>query len=125
MKCVVITGSRNWSDEEAILQMFLREGKVDLVIHGDAKGADRISGELAASMVGTQILRMPAQWNDNGRAAGPMRNSQILIVACALRKCGWEVICEAFPDEKSVGTIDMMEKMKLAEFEVTNNGYQG
>jgi hypothetical protein len=47
------------------------------VIEGDAPGIDRLSGRVARSR-GWEVITMPAEWSKNGRAAGPIRNQQML-----------------------------------------------
>lgn len=81
------------------------------MIHGDASGADRLSGEWAASK-GIQVEARPADWSKHGRAAGPIRNSQMLDEKPEL------VI--AFPGGQ--GTADMVRKAKQTGLEVVMVG---
>ena len=67
-------------------------------------------------------MPMPAQWNEHGNAAGPIRNGQMVKVAIALHECGWHVTCEAFPLERSKGTRDCMKQMAAAGFTVNDHG---
>jgi hypothetical protein len=48
-----------------------------VIIHGAASGADTIAGNVGRSL-GFDIIRFPAQWEKYGRAAGPIRNKQML-----------------------------------------------
>jgi hypothetical protein len=41
---VLITGSRNWSDKEAV-EIAIARAKPDIIIEGGAKGADAIAKE--------------------------------------------------------------------------------
>lgn len=47
------------------------------VIHGDARGADLLAAA-AAMRLGFGVRAFPANWKLHGRAAGPIRNLQML-----------------------------------------------
>ena len=47
------------------------------VIHGGALGADTASGEWAKSE-GVKVTSYPANWKKHGKAAGPIRNRQMI-----------------------------------------------
>lgn len=47
------------------------------VVEGEAEGADRMAAEWAAER-GIPVERHPAHWERYGRAAGPMRNREML-----------------------------------------------
>jgi len=107
---VLITGGRDFSDRALLndaLDRLYAQHAFTVLIHGDASGADRLSGEWAASK-GIQVEARPADWKKHGRAAGPIRNSQMLDERPEL------VI--AFPGGK--GTADMVRKAKQAGLEV-------
>lgn len=77
---LLITGGRNWDDlitMWSFLDDLHREMKIDVLIHGDARGADRMAGEWAETR-GVPVEKYPAQWNKYGRAAGVIRNQQML-----------------------------------------------
>lgn len=73
---------------------------VDVLIHGDARGADRVS-QLWAERLRVPFLPFPANWKDHGKAAGPIRNTQMLDE-------GEPNLVVAFPG--GVGTSDMLGK---------------
>lgn len=77
-----------------------------VVIHGAARGADRIAGEIAAAL-GLEVVSYPARWREHGRAAGPIRNRQMLEEGKPDR-----VI--AFWDGRSKGTAHMVNLAKAA-----------
>lgn len=54
-----------------------QERPISIVIHGDADGADRLSGRWAESR-GIPVRAFPADWDTYRRAAGPIRNKQML-----------------------------------------------
>jgi hypothetical protein len=76
---VLVCGSRDWADQDAIADVladFTTEPDVE-VMHGDAAGADRLAGEVA-SFYGFSVRKFPADWRAHGKAAGPIRNLRML-----------------------------------------------
>jgi len=79
---ILITGSRDWTDgyaiENAILQAVnSSEDKVITIVHGGAAGADRISDNIAKKHGFNTEVHM-ADWHNNGRAAGIIRNNKMV-----------------------------------------------
>lgn len=101
---ILVTGSREWTDRDAIEQALGRipDGPHTL-IHGNARGADLIACETAHAL-GWEIWGFPADWKRHGKAAGPIRNRQMLDYDPEL--------VLAFPLGESKGTRDMV---RLAE----------
>lgn len=106
---VLICGDRGWTDEAPILGFLqtLNPTK-DIIIEGGARGADRIAG-LAAAKLGFTYYEFPAQWRQFGKAAGPIRNEQMLAE-------GKPDLVVAFHDdiEQSKGTKHMLKIAKKA-----------
>ena len=50
------------------------------LLHGGARGADRTIGR-AANQLGWPVEVLPADWRRHGRAAGPIRNRELLELA--------------------------------------------
>ena len=50
------------------------------LLHGGARGADRTIGR-AAFQLGWPVEVLPADWRRHGRAAGPIRNRELLELA--------------------------------------------
>lgn len=104
---ILICGSRNFSDSSKI-ERFVNSLPIgSILIEGEANGADKMAA-LAAQKKGVpeeRILRFPADWENFGRAAGPIRNSQMLLE-------GKPQIVVAFSDniEESRGTKNMMQQ---------------
>jgi len=73
-----------WSHQRIAAELLARSGGrlVHLLLHGGARGADAAIGR-AAHQLGWPSLVMPAQWLLHGRAAGPMRNRELLQEAIA------------------------------------------
>ena len=102
---VIIAGTRDFSNYEllrqkcdAILSAKRQDSNI-VVVSGTARGADRL-GERYARERGYEIRRFPADWDNDGNAAGPIRNAKMADNADALI---------AFWDGKSRGTRNMIE----------------
>ena len=50
------------------------------LLHGGARGADRTIGRVA-NQLGWPVEVLPADWRRHGRAAGPIRNRELLELA--------------------------------------------
>lgn len=107
MRACIVTGSRKWTDAVAIRKA-LSEFDPAVVIHGAAAGADSLAGSLAEGF-GYAVVRMPAQWERDGKRAGPIRNRNMLTVLQVLEACGYDVAVLAFPLPDSIGTRHMIE----------------
>ena len=73
---VLVTGDRNWQSENVIMRE-LRKMKPDIVVEGGAKGADSLAKK-AANKLGIEVREYQAEWDKYGRAAGPIRNQEML-----------------------------------------------
>lgn len=105
---VIIAGTRTF-DVYSLLCSFCdkclsRKGQTHdiVIVSGTARGADRL-GERYAYDRGYGIKRFPADWRNNGKAAGIIRNTDMANYADALI---------AFWDGQSKGTLNMIETAK-------------
>lgn len=135
---LLVTGTRlaapvDWqSAVHGVLSLHLArigDGRL-LVIHGDARGIDRIADEWAVSRRGrwpVNVERYPADWDTHGRAAGPIRNAQMRDRLLALQAEGWDVCVAAFTDDitQSRGTAGMCRLACAAGLPVTVFGRDG
>ncbi len=109
---VLVCGDRWWNDREMIRRWMHDKNKEDpitMLIEGEAKGADKIAREIAEEM-GIPVAPYPAKWDLYKKAAGAIRNTQML-------QEGQPHLVGAFHDElwdKSRGTKDMIEKAAKA-----------
>lgn len=120
---ILITGSRDWSDRRAITTALFDTGMehyaalgeepstAPVVVHGGARGADTLA-EAAARFLGWRTEKWPADWNRNGKAAGPIRNQQMVDAGAD--------ICLAFPLGESRGTRDCMRRAEQAGIRVVD-----
>lgn len=90
-------------------------GPISAVIHGKAKGADMLAGQWARSR-GIDEQPFAADWVKHGRAAGPIRNQQMLNE-------GKPDFVVAFPGGK--GTADMVSRAKRHDFSVVEVSESG
>lgn len=117
---VLVCGGRNYGytwidgkklvDYEQLRKMYdvLDEINITVLITGRARGADRFS-ELYARRAGIEIEAYPADWNQFGKRAGPIRNAQML-------REGRPGLVVAFPG--GVGTAHMCSIAEKAGVEV-------
>ena len=104
---ILFCGSRNWTDRETIRHVLQKlaedvgEGPA-IAVHGAARGADTIAGEFASEL-GFEVRACPANWEKHGKAAGPIRNTEMLEKEKPDR-----VIAFVLPESK--GTWDMIMK---------------
>lgn len=113
---VIIAGSRHMPfsmfhliDEAVKKSNF----QVTEVVCGLARGADMFGGKWAVNN-SIPVKTFPANWDEHGKAAGPIRNQQMAEYADALIVFIWD---------GSRGSADMlkrMERMKKPTFAVWN-----
>lgn len=100
---VIIAGSRSFSDYpllEKTMDALLRNTSDEItVLCGQASGADTL-GDYYARRRGYEVEYYPADWKENGKQAGYIRNVRMAENADALA---------AFWDGKSRGTKHMIE----------------
>lgn len=111
---VVVTGSREWSSRSlihaALWAAFARSVGQPRLAHGGATGADEIAG--AMGLVAARDLRggltvevYPANWDLDGRAAGPLRNQRMI-------EAERPHLVLAFPLPRSRGTWDCVRRAR-------------
>jgi hypothetical protein len=74
---VVVCGDRHWSDYSRILHILIQLPMGSLIIQGGCRGADRLA-VAAAEELGHRWKEILANWDLHGRAAGPIRNTEML-----------------------------------------------
>lgn len=108
---ILICGSRDWSNWDKIRQYLRTLDKDTVIIEGDARGADKMSGYLAEKEFGFKVVKFPADWNKYDKAAGPIRNQQMITE-------GKPDKAVAFWDGESRGTADMIKRLESAKIPV-------
>lgn len=122
MKRVIICGSRHWDDRhivEVVVTGLACHAQRLTIIEGGAPGADRIAGDYAdqysraipmtAYEPVVYHLQYPADWQQHGKAAGFVRNQQMLDE-------GDPDMVVGFSDDltRSKGTADMLGRAAAA-----------
>ena len=114
---IIIAGGRDFN-YISVLNKVLNElinPKEDVIVSGDARGADAL-GALWAAAQGVPVHHFPAQWDLYGNGAGYVRNAEMGEYADA-------AIC--FWDGKSRGTHHMIVTMARMNKPVIVFDYQG
>lgn len=95
---LLITGSRNhqWTADDSQALLIAVQDIVDktqknpVIVHGGATGADTDAARAGQRLFNLQAEVHRADWKKYGRAAGPIRNKQMVELGADL--------CLAFPD---------------------------
>jgi hypothetical protein len=100
---IIVCGSRNYDGLvcDPILDALGRDGWPVTIVHGGATGADAAAGRWVRSVGNEEEVHYP-DWDNHGKAAGPMRNQKMAELGADL--------CIAFWDGKSLGTRSMIEQ---------------
>lgn len=107
MRRVLVCGGRDYADVDTLYRVLDASHKakpIGVVISGMARGADSMAAAWADER-GIQVAPFPADWKANGKAAGPLRNQQMLDE-------GKPDIVIAFPG--GAGTKDMARRARKA-----------
>lgn len=105
---VIVAGSRGFNDYAALQtvcdKLLAKKKQIHniVIISGTARGADTL-GEQYARERGYTVERFPADWQQYGKAAGPIRNRLMARNADALI---------AFWDGNSIGTKNIITEAK-------------
>lgn len=77
---VLVTGGRNFNNKEFITKCLIAVDEkygISAVLHGGCSGADHLAG-VYAKCFGKQEIIMPADFKNNGKSGGPIRNKNML-----------------------------------------------
>lgn len=119
---ILVTGSRDWNTDAQIECIYEELSKyvdpnIDVtLVHGAARGVDTIAATIGEEL-GFKVVPYPADWVQYKKAAGPIRNAQML-------REGKPDLVIAFHDDiaKSKGTKHMFgiaDKAKVESYLVT------
>lgn len=113
MTKVLVTGSRDWVDEETVRTVLEQFPSGTIVVHGACRGADNTCAAVAEAL-GFLTKSYPADWSKHGKAAGPIRN-QLMLDAENTAEQPIDA-CLAFHNNiaESKGTLDMVTRAKAA-----------
>ena len=109
---VLVCGGRDYADAATLARVLdalhAEQGPIVEIIHGAARGADTLAAGWARSR-GIPIAAYPADWKRHPRAAGPIRNQQMLAE-------GRPDLVVAFAG--GAGTADMVRRSRAANVRV-------
>lgn len=80
---ILVCGSRNFTDYDYFwntLNKIIFSKPIEdkwIMISGMARGTDTMAVRYAEEY-GMEVLKFPAKWDEHGKAAGPIRNKQML-----------------------------------------------
>lgn len=102
---VLVCGDRHWTDGPFIARVIGRLPSDTTLVEGGARGADTLARR-AAEARGIRMIEVRAEWETYGRAAGPIRNREMLALG------PMRII--AFHDDlqRSRGTMNMIRQAR-------------
>ncbi len=121
---VLVTGSRDFNNDGMVLRELQRlaglcGSEQFVVVHGCARGADTLAGKAADvvadlySNLTVEVDEFPADWDGNGKTAGPIRNQEMADAGadiCLAFSVSWPI---------TTGTADMIARAHKAGIHVT------
>lgn len=118
---ILVCGGRDFRDtkmlDEVLSEIAFRFG-IREIIHGGANGADTMAG-CWGQKHNIPVLVYPADWKKHGRAAGPIRNQQMLDEG----KPDWVV---AFPGGRGTAhMVNIARKAGVTVFDAANGEWHG
>lgn len=111
---VIVCGGRDYNDRTRVFAK-LDELAPSFLIQGGARGADDHAAAWAEQR-GVASLRMTPDWDRYGRAAGMIRNNEMLMKLISNAAAGYDVAVVAFPGGK--GTANMIAIAKKRNINV-------
>jgi len=112
MFTILVCGGRDYENRDRVYRTLDELAKQHpegiRLVHGSAPGADSLAAHWA-TFNRVPATAVPADWKKYGRAAGPIRNSQMLEMSSP-------DLCVAFAG--GTGTADMVTKCRKAGVEV-------
>jgi len=77
---LLITGGRDVTDVGMVFDVIVATNEampISYIVHGDATGADSLADKVALNL-GINRIKVPANWNKYHKAAGAIRNKDML-----------------------------------------------
>jgi hypothetical protein len=110
---LVVTGGRDFFNRAKVYEVLDKihnDHGVTVLIEGEARGADTLAREWAEDR-GIRVEPYPANWSEKGRAAGPIRNQQMITEG----KPDAAAVFYDRPRAESRGTADMHRRLVKAD----------
>jgi hypothetical protein len=75
---LLVSGDRYWKwEDRLIILKEIKKLNPEVIIHGGARGVDYIAGKVGEHLK-IKVIIYPAQWHIYGKAAGTIRNLQMI-----------------------------------------------
>lgn len=112
---VIVTGSREtdypwtlWAIERVceVWRQETKEADDFIIVHGDCPTGIDHAMDTFFRLYGFEVEPHPADWKTHGKAAGPIRNQEMVDAGADM--------CIAFPMGKSTGTRDCIKRAQKA-----------
>lgn len=127
---VLVTGDRNWGSfviiEDALNEIdekHLDDGEEINLYHGAARGADMIAAEHAKEL-GWTVHPFLADWSKYGKAAGPIRNRELLAAASPDVVLAFHDNLPASKGTKNMVNMAVKEGVKVLLFDASGKEVQ-
>lgn len=126
---LIVAGSRDFdtsNNEKAILHFIagaLIFNNIDIssdnieICHGDCRGVDQVA-KVFSKKYNLECFSFPANWNEHGKAAGPIRNEQMAEWACEGDRQGILVVIKKPDSRGSSHMISCAKKRNMKIIEV-------
>lgn len=118
MNRIIFTGGRKYRNEHAVVDVLIQLPTSATIVTGGATGLDSLAHKYAEEM-GFKTEVYPADWEQHGRSAGPIRNRQMAEL---------EGVSMVIAFEGGAGTENMVRtahKLEIPVLEVNNEDSQG
>jgi len=102
---VIVSGNRDWADNVSVQRELEALPRPLTVVHGGARGADAAAHTVARSEPGMTPEQHLADWDRDGKAAGPIRNEKMALIGAHLWLAFWDGK-ERGPKGNRSGTLD-------------------
>ena len=106
---ILVSGSRDWPYPEIVwraLAVFAVSNRSVTVVEGGARGADQHAFDWAQGMGNAASERHPADWARHGKAAGFIRNQEMVDLGAD--------VCLVFRYNGSRGATDLLNRARKA-----------
>lgn len=99
-----VTGGRDYDGWNAVIHALIQMPADAVLVHGACTGADSLCVDWWGNIRGRRCEPHPADWEKHGKAAGPLRNQEMV-------DSGLDLLI-AFPGGR--GTADMVQRATKA-----------
>jgi len=110
---ILVCGDRNWHSFQKIHDALSEYPARTILVHGACRGADLMAAS-AGRVLGFDVRSYPANWNEYGTSAGPVRNMQMIS-----EEAPFDLVLAFHSNiQDSKGTADMVSRCRKAGWPV-------